>query len=111
LTNEDIENLKKRCIQNLDIDMSTDPWKTAAYICPLNASRISFYISFIVADAEGRNMPIYWVKAEDIAANMPQNYMDNIQQQNAHLSDTQTGDLPLMLPLVEGHTYCYIRVA
>jgi hypothetical protein len=31
--------------------------------------------------------------------------MNNIQKQNIHLSDNQTGDLPLMLPLLKGHVH------
>jgi hypothetical protein len=105
ITDNDLKEVSRRCIKNANVDFTKPPWCFAPLICPQNAPQMAYYIYSIVADAEAKHEPIHWIKALDHSFSIPDEYMNNIQKQNIHLSDTQTGDLPLMLPLLKGHIY------
>ncbi|KAI8841269.1 hypothetical protein BC829DRAFT_420673 [Chytridium lagenaria] len=49
--------------------------------------------------------PVHWITANDHAPNLSSATIANIQYQNRDLSDTETSDLPNLLPLLEGHEY------
>ncbi|RKP17566.1 hypothetical protein ROZALSC1DRAFT_24071, partial [Rozella allomycis CSF55] len=59
----------------------------------------------IASDAVNNHSTIYWIKAHDSSSQYSPDTITNIQIQNSHISDTQTSDLPTLLPLLIGEQY------
>ncbi|KAI8838339.1 hypothetical protein BC829DRAFT_421263 [Chytridium lagenaria] len=99
-----LDKLNSRCLRHHPTILSEAEWQQAPFIIPYNAIRINFNVQSVEARASVET-PVHWIIAEDRAGNLSPATIAKLQYQNRDLSDTETSDLPTLLPLQEGHEY------